>query len=474
MTSPREGSTTSDDSFITPVSSTADLLVLSPRRYKDGLNDRDMTEDLLTGTEFDSICDVTMQEITNNDEIFRDPSTIDFLIKCTDSNRNIPGIDRGKESLFVKFDPLFSRGNDDFERKDLPSSNSAELDIGYETGSTNSVSGSMAMPKRAVSVGSSLINSNKEKPTQKVPPAVKDTSCTDTRVAPLVRSVSDIMTPARVPIERLVNYTSFTPPQQDMSRNSHYEHYYNQIPDHVQSLKMIVQRQEQDILDLRQENRDLKYSRQEMEKSIIRQKEDMEMKIKKLTSDNANLIERENVLNQQVREKALSNKQMSVVIEEYEKTISSLIGEREKDNLEFQAVQEALQKERDQAMEHLSNMEGSFNDLLTKYERCKTVILEFKERERNYEEKLKEYQQGIDKFEELYSKLKEVTSESLAKANETLDNEQKAHYTEITKLNATIKKQEVMISSLQESLAQKDRDNHELTAICDELINKVG
>lgn len=37
-----------------------------------------------------------------------------------------------------------------------------------------------------------------------------------------------------------------------------------------------------------------------------------------------------------------------------------------------------------------------------------------------------------------------------------------------------LKKSDIQISSLHESLAQKTKNCEDLTAICDELINKVG
>lgn len=60
------------------------------------------------------------------------------------------------------------------------------------------------------------------------------------------------------------------------------------------------------------------------------------------------------------------------------------------------------------------------------------------------------------------------------RANHELDSIRRSHQAEISKLKAMLKKAELRATSLEESLEQKTKENQELTAICDELINKVG
>lgn len=60
------------------------------------------------------------------------------------------------------------------------------------------------------------------------------------------------------------------------------------------------------------------------------------------------------------------------------------------------------------------------------------------------------------------------------RANQELDHIRRSHQAEIAKLRAMLKKSEVRVTSLEESLEQKSKENQELTAICDELISKVG
>lgn len=483
MSSARGSTIASDDSFITPVSSVGDLMAMSPKRadVSELINE---TSDLLTGPEFDSICDVTMKEMPTTDDMFIDANSLDYLVKCAESNRNHNHIDRGKESLFVKFDPLYARQKLE-DAYSVPSDtqsavDSSEGDVGYETGSTDS---HVAMPKHTMSTGSMPCTSGKDKPMQVVPPVVNSeipkSNANHVRSTPgLMRSVSAILTPTRVVTDRLISISGSTPPtaapRSPRYQNHHHNNNYSSHEsDHLHSLRIILQKQDQEVLQLRQENRELKSSLQDMEHRYSREVEDLKSKVKKLTDDRDNSLQRENKLVEQINDKILSNKQMSIVMEEYEKTISSLIEEQQREKI---ANQEFLQKilvERDEAVNHLGNMERSFNDLLSKYEKCKTLILETKEREKVYEQKIAEYQAGVKKYEELYGNLKQITSDALAKANETLDNFKKNYNVEVTKLNATVKKHEITIASLQESLVQKTRDNEELMRLYDQLISEV-
>ncbi|CAH0400431.1 unnamed protein product [Chilo suppressalis] len=474
-------SASDDNNYITPVSSMGDLMALSPKKTAEVLEQSDLTNDLLTGSEFDSICDVTMQEVPINDDMFIDASSLDYLVKCAESNRNHNIIDRGKESLFVKFDPLYAKKIKEsvsFTNTDSLT-DSTEGDVGYETGSAASgiTESHIASPKHSMSVGCLQSTNMREKPMQVVPPVVSydqpKCSSSQTRATPaLIRSVSAILTPSEVATDRLISIAGSTPPTA-APRSPRYHNFSMQEMDRLQSLRVILQKQDQEVLLLRQENRELRSVLQDMEHRHSRTVEDFESKVRKLTDERDILSLRENKLIQQVNEKNLNNKQMSIVMEEYEKTISSLIGEQQKDKTHYQETFDKLVSERDQAVNHLASMESSFNDLLSKYEKCKSIIFEVKEREKVFEQKISEYEEGMKKYENLYNSIKQVTSEKLAKANEILENDKRSHNVEMTKLNAIIKKHEITIASLQESLAQKTRDNEELTRICDQLINEV-
>ncbi|PSN44346.1 hypothetical protein C0J52_11097 [Blattella germanica] len=184
--------------------------------------------------------------------------------------------------------------------------------------------------------------------------------------------------------------------------------------------------------------------------------------------------EREAGLNKKVAEKAQGQKQMSIIMEEYEKTISRLVAEKEEERQAHELDKSSLAKERDTAMGHLGNIEIAFSDLHKKYERSKTVIEGFKKNEEVLRASLAEYEATIRKQEQKYDVLKSHAMAQLENANQELDSVRRSQQAEAAKLKAMLKKAEVKTSSLEEMLEQKVKENQELASICDELINKVG
>jgi predicted RNase H-like nuclease (RuvC/YqgF family) len=77
-------------------------------------------------------------------------------------------------------------------------------------------------------------------------------------------------------------------------------------------------------------------------------------------------------------------------------------------------------------------------------------------------------------FEITVQVLKSHAEEKLESANQEIDAEKKKAASEIARLQAALKKYELKCGMLERSLQAKTRENEELTAICDELINKVG
>ncbi|CAB3246067.1 unnamed protein product [Arctia plantaginis] len=299
-----------------------------------------------------------------------------------------------------------------------------------------------------------------EKPTQVVTPAVnRSQQPSAAKVTPVK---ANTVSPAIATIDRLLSLGANIPPPPPpvITRSSDMDPH---TMEQLRAVKELLTAQEEEAQSLRDINHELR-----------ERLEECETKIKKLTEQNEEYGEKEKALSQRVAEKVRNNKQMSVVMEEYERTISSLIGEREAESKRWIEERSDLVRERDDAAAHLASMEHAFNDVHTKYERCKVIIQGYKCNEETLKKTVEDNNDAIQKLEARYETLRQHAMQQLNKANAELDSVKKAHQTEVLKLNAMLKKSEVHVSSLQESLAQKIKDNEELTAICDELINKVG
>jgi len=130
--------------------------------------------------------------------------------------------------------------------------------------------------------------------------------------------------------------------------------------------------------------------------------------------------------------------------------------------------------EKNQAVEDLQNVESAFADVHRKYERTKQVVEGFKKNEEQLKTYIDEYKNKLSRQDQKYQLLKEHAEEKLEEANKEIDNISKSQEAEIAKLTATLKKTEMKAKSLEITVEQKVKENEELTAICDELIAKVG
>jgi len=179
-------------------------------------------------------------------------------------------------------------------------------------------------------------------------------------------------------------------------------------------------------------------------------------------------------LKEELRVRRESEDQMKQVLKEYEKTISELIADKERDKKALEAEVAKMQQEKDQAVEDLQNVEAAFADVHRKYERTKQVVEGFKKNEEQLKHYVAEYKTKLKNQDQRYDLLKAHAEEKLEEANKEIDNISRGQDAEIAKLTALLKKTEMKATSLERTIDQKNRENQELTTICDDLIAKVG
>jgi len=169
-----------------------------------------------------------------------------------------------------------------------------------------------------------------------------------------------------------------------------------------------------------------------------------------------------------------NNNEMLVIVGEFEKTISQLMQEKERDNVVLEIEKDRLKQERDQVLEDLGAVERAFADLHRKYERTREVVGGFKANEDMLKSTVQDLAARHQKAEDRYELLKTHAETKLADANLRLEEVQKGRAGEIAKLQALLRKAEMRVASLERTVEQKSKENDELTKICDELISKVG
>lgn len=420
----------------------------------------------------------TDEGVADAGELFIDAEAFEFLLN---QNQNNAVADNGKESLFLKFDPLFAKriSSDGViaALKNVQKRQSTPQKVPTRSDATF-IANSPAPEPSSLNVTNVLddhdtteesideLNITVAKPMMVVNPAVNPVATPRTKSATPVASNRRSLTftsPAIAVIDRLLSLsandsaiaheTTIAEVSRDQSEADHA----------LTQLRELLADKEINVYTLRSEAKELKDRLSNMESQVKSLEIISEERLKKI-----------NELTEKLNEKTKHNKSMAKVVEEYERTIASLIAEKEQDKKRHADERIQLIRERDEQVAHLASMEVSFSDLHSKYEKSKQIILAFKTNEEVYKKSLKDFEDNMSKMQNNYELLKQHATSKLNHANEELQKINKAHEAEVVKMNAMIKRKEVHITSLEETVSQKTKANEELTAICDELINKVS
>ncbi|XP_067444005.1 transforming acidic coiled-coil-containing protein 1 isoform X2 [Thunnus thynnus] len=167
--------------------------------------------------------------------------------------------------------------------------------------------------------------------------------------------------------------------------------------------------------------------------------------------------------------------EMRKIVAEYEKTVAQMIeDEQQQKTLSCSKSVRQLTLERDQAMADLNSVERSFADLFRRYENMKGVLEGFKKNEEVLKKCAQDYLMRIKQEEQRYQTLKVHAEEKLDKANEEIAQVRSKANAEGVALNASLRKEQMKVESLERAVLQKNQEIEELTKICDELIAKLG
>ncbi|XP_070814695.1 transforming acidic coiled-coil-containing protein 1 isoform X1 [Chaetodon trifascialis] len=167
--------------------------------------------------------------------------------------------------------------------------------------------------------------------------------------------------------------------------------------------------------------------------------------------------------------------EMRKIVAEYEKTVAQMIeDEQQQKTLSCSKSVRQLTAERDQAIADLNSVERSFADLFRRYENMKGVLEGFKKNEEVLKKCAQDYLMRIKQEEQRYQTLKVHAEEKLDKANEEIAQVRAKANAEGVALNASLRKEQMRVESLERAVLQKNQEIEELTKICDELIAKLG
>ncbi|KAK7148508.1 hypothetical protein R3I93_012748 [Phoxinus phoxinus] len=166
--------------------------------------------------------------------------------------------------------------------------------------------------------------------------------------------------------------------------------------------------------------------------------------------------------------------EMRRIVMEYEKTIAEMIeGEQREKTLSHHTIQQLI-LEKDQALADLNSVEKSLADMFRRYEKMKDVLEGFRKNEDVLKKCAQEYLSRVRKEEQRYQALKIHAEEKLDKANSDISQVRAKAKQEQAAHQASLRKEQMKVDSLERTLEQKNKEIEELTKICDELIAKMG
>ncbi|KAM7408954.1 hypothetical protein PAMA_002601 [Pampus argenteus] len=166
--------------------------------------------------------------------------------------------------------------------------------------------------------------------------------------------------------------------------------------------------------------------------------------------------------------------EMRRIVAEYEKTIAQMIEDDQKEkSLSHHTIQQLIM-EKDQALADLNSVEKSLADLFRRYEKMKDVLEGFRKNEEVLKKCAQEYLSRVRKEEQRYQALKIHAEEKLDKANTEIAQVRAKSKQEQAAHQASLRKEQMKVDSLERTLEQKNKEIEELTKICDELIAKMG
>ncbi|XP_024118618.1 transforming acidic coiled-coil-containing protein 1 isoform X3 [Oryzias melastigma] len=167
--------------------------------------------------------------------------------------------------------------------------------------------------------------------------------------------------------------------------------------------------------------------------------------------------------------------EMRKIVAAYEKTVAQMIeDEQQQKSLSCTKSVRQLTMERDQAVADLSSVERSFADLFRRYENMKEVLEGYKKNEEVLKKCAQDYLMRVRQEEQRYQTLKVHAEEKFDKAIEEIGQIRAKANAESIALNASLRKEQMKVESLEKAVLQKNQEIEELTKICDELIAKLG
>lgn len=167
------------------------------------------------------------------------------------------------------------------------------------------------------------------------------------------------------------------------------------------------------------------------------------------------------------------NHEMGKIMSEFEATIAQILADKQREKEMAQAEFTKVLQEKEQVSQDLNTMERSFSELFKRLDKYKEAIEGYKKNEEMLKKCAQDYLARIKKEEQRYQTLKVHAEQKIGLANEEIAEVRSKLKSEVSALQAQLRREQLKAQSLENSLDQKVKETEELTNLCDELIAKV-
>ncbi|XP_020343541.1 transforming acidic coiled-coil-containing protein 3 isoform X1 [Oncorhynchus kisutch] len=167
------------------------------------------------------------------------------------------------------------------------------------------------------------------------------------------------------------------------------------------------------------------------------------------------------------------NHAMGKIMSEFEATIAQILADKQREKEMAQAEITKVLQEKEQVSQDLNTMERSFSELFKRLDKYKEAIEGYKKNEEMLKKCAQDYLARIKKEEQRYQTLKVHAEQKIGLANGEIAEVRSKLKSEVSALQAQLRREQLKVQSLENSLDQKVKETEELTNLCDELIAKV-
>ncbi|XP_017394468.1 transforming acidic coiled-coil-containing protein 3 isoform X2 [Cebus imitator] len=168
------------------------------------------------------------------------------------------------------------------------------------------------------------------------------------------------------------------------------------------------------------------------------------------------------------------NLELGMIMDRFEEATYQVMEEVQKQKELAKADIQKVLKEKDHLTADLNSMEKSFSDLFKRFEKQKEVIEGYRKNEESLKKCVEDYLARITQAGQRYQALKAHAEEKLQLANEEIAQVRSKAQAEALALQASLRKEQMRVQSLERTVEEKTKENEELTRICDDLISKMA